>query len=135
MPNSPVANVMVIDDDPRDRKILRRILENAGYGVNEVAAYHEAIDEIRRGNFEAIVLNLGPPDGFGFDLLESIQSIQPTPRVIVTTGYPKPLSDEIFESAIRRGAAGAVDKLKAQESLASLVRDALSYGDSTKEAS
>src|SRR5579863_1871395 len=125
MSKSTAPNILVIDSDPRDRRLLRRILENAGYCVSECGTYLEAVEVIRNGNFDVIVLNLGPPGGSGFDVLEVAQSTRPKPRVIVTTGYPKPLSEQIFDSARKLGAAGAVDKEEAQESLASTVRSLL----------
>jgi two-component system, NarL family, response regulator EvgA len=125
MSSASTPKILVIDEDPRDRKLLRRILENAGHYVSECGTYLEAEETIRSGNFDAVVLNLGALEGAGFDVLRALQSIQPLPKVIVTTGYPKPVSYEIFESATQLGAVGAIDKLEAQESLVFLVRDVL----------
>ena len=123
MSNANVPAILVINDERRDREILHRILKSAGFRVSECKICLQALDEVRAGNFDAVVLDPGTPGSEGFELLRALESIQPKPKVIVITAYSKPLRDGIFESAIRLGAVGVMDQAQAQESLVPLLRD------------
>ncbi len=62
-------NILVVEDQQRLGTLLRQGLTDAGYTVglaNTCAAAHNALSETR---FDAIVLDLGLPDGDGLDVL------------------------------------------------------------------
>jgi PAS domain S-box-containing protein len=111
--------VLVIEDDARDRRLLMRILNEAGYGVEAAATGRQAIAACARRTFSAITLDLLLPDLTGLDVLHSIRiegKNQLTPVVVVSVvaekgvvgGFPvhdylkKPVdSHELVESLHR----------------------------------
>jgi len=81
------GHVLVVDDNPDDRKLLRRILEDAGYKVQEAPGGAEAISLIHTDLPNLVVLDLMMPDIDGFAVLENLKMNQLTrdiPVVVVT---------------------------------------------------
>lgn len=82
-----VGHVLIVDDNPDDRKLLRRILEDAGYRVQEAPGGAEAISAIHTDPPNLVVLDLMMPDVDGFAVLENLKMNQLTrdiPVVVVT---------------------------------------------------
>lgn len=81
------GHVLVVDDNPDDRKLLRRILENAGHDVVEAGGGADAISQMQRQAPSLVVLDLMMPDVGGFAVLESLKRDEATrgiPVVVVT---------------------------------------------------
>lgn len=81
------GHVLIVDDNPDDRKLLRRILEDAGYKVQEAPGGAEAISMIHSAPPTLVVLDLMMPDVDGFAVLENLKLNQLTrdiPVVVVT---------------------------------------------------
>jgi len=81
------GHVLVVDDNPDDRKLLRRILEDAGYKVQEAPGGAEAISFIHTDPPSLVVLDLMMPDVDGFAVLENLKMNPLTrdiPVVVVT---------------------------------------------------
>ena len=68
MTNSSVK-ILVVDDEPPIRKLLRVGLSTQGYSVFEAANAWAAIEQVRSTQPDLIVLDLGLPDLSGHDLL------------------------------------------------------------------
>lgn len=86
--NSPVARILVVDDDPSVRVLLRRLLERSGYVVAEVGTGEDALERIRREPPDLVFLDLQLPDRSGHSILEAIRA-EPATRllpVVMLTG-------------------------------------------------
>ena len=86
--NSPVARILVVDDDPSVRVLLRRLLERSGYAVAEVGTGEDALERIRREPPDLVFLDLQLPDQSGHSILEAIRA-EPATRllpVVMLTG-------------------------------------------------
>ncbi|MGD2148603.1 MAG: response regulator, partial [Anaerolineae bacterium] len=81
-------HVLVVDDHPGDRSLLRRIIESGGrYRVIEAAGGREAIDLVKKHHPSIIILDLMMPEVDGFAVLEYVKSDAATrsiPVVVVT---------------------------------------------------
>ncbi|MEJ5309514.1 MAG: GAF domain-containing protein [Anaerolineae bacterium] len=81
------GHVLIVDDNADDRKLLRRILEDAGYKVQEAPGGAEAISLIHTDPPNLVILDLMMPDVDGFAVLENLKANQLTrdiPVVVVT---------------------------------------------------
>jgi two-component system KDP operon response regulator KdpE len=65
----PPVRILVVDDEPPIRRLLRVGLTTEGYAVSEAADAGEAKAEIARQKPDVIILDLGLPDVQGHDLL------------------------------------------------------------------
>jgi two-component system KDP operon response regulator KdpE len=69
MTNSSVK-ILIVDDEPPIRKLLRVGLTTEGYSVVETGNARDAVDRIRDERPDLVLLDLGLPDMPGHDLLE-----------------------------------------------------------------
>jgi signal transduction histidine kinase/DNA-binding response OmpR family regulator len=87
-PNEP-RRVVIIDDTPEDRKLLRRTLESADepYHVIEASGGFEGVKAIKDQKPDLVVLDLMMPEMDGFAVLESLKrdsEMREIPIIIVT---------------------------------------------------
>ncbi len=77
------TTVLVIDDEPPIRKLLRVGLATQGYAILEAPNAAIALDVLARDRVDLIILDLGLPDMRGHDLLRAIRANHPGTPVIV----------------------------------------------------
>ena len=81
------AQVLVVDDDPKTRDMLRRTLQKAGWTVVEAANGCEALEALERAKPALVLLDLLMPDMDGFEVLERLNgdaTWREVPVIIVT---------------------------------------------------
>ena len=81
------TQVLVVDDDPKTREMLRRTLQKAGCTVAEAANGSEAIEALERATPGLVLLDLMMPGMDGFEVLERLQGEETwreVPVIIVT---------------------------------------------------
>lgn len=97
--------VLVVDDDPEMRVLLRRVLEGGPFEVTEAEDGETALEKLAEGGIDLVTLDLNLPGMKGTEVLEEIRR-RPGSRdlpVVVATGYGDP------EVEIRLFEAGADD--------------------------
>lgn len=86
--SSAAGRILVIDDEPAVRKLLRRLLEPAGYCVEEFGVAEAALQRIHTDPPDLVFLDLQLPDRNGHEVLEEIRA-NPATRllpVVMLTG-------------------------------------------------
>lgn len=68
-----MPSILVIEDEPEIRELLRTNLEVRGFGVEEAADGAEAIDKLFDSKPDVVLLDLMMPEIDGFDVLEFIR--------------------------------------------------------------
>ncbi len=68
------AHILVIEDDPKERAWLRRVLGEAGFAVSTAATGEEAIRTVRAQPFDAITLDLHLGETSGREVLEAVRA-------------------------------------------------------------
>ena len=62
MPCIPTKCVLIVDDEPNVRLMLRTALESSGYRVVEAADGIEALEHLRDAAFDLVLLDLQMPE-------------------------------------------------------------------------
>ena len=89
--NASVAHrVLVIDDEPGMRSLMRRGLRLAGYEVETVDGGEAGLEAANRERPDLVLLDLMMPGLDGFETLERLCAIEPRPKVIVLSGRDDP---------------------------------------------
>jgi len=87
-PDTAAGRILIIDDDPQVRQLLRRLLEPAGYQVEEAGSAENGLHEITTDSPDLVFLDLQLPDRSGHEVLEAIRA-DPATRllpVVMLTG-------------------------------------------------
>ena len=69
-----MKKILVIDDEPDLRELVRVNLDQAGYGVETASSGREALQALRRSTPDLVVLDLMLPDISGTELCRKIRS-------------------------------------------------------------
>jgi CheY-like chemotaxis protein len=75
--------ILVVDDTPETRRLMRRVLERAGIAVTEAGTGEEGLAAIRSDRPDAVVLDLRLPGMSGFDVARAVRS-DPDPVIAAT---------------------------------------------------
>jgi DNA-binding response OmpR family regulator len=86
--------LLIVDDDPHIRRLLRIYLRDTPYDVFEAANAHEAESLMAQNRFDLILLDLVLPYYGGFGLCQRFKSADPAPYVIMITGEDSPETRE-----------------------------------------
>jgi PAS domain S-box-containing protein len=69
--------ILVIEDDPDTRELLKTILERCGARVRAVASSDAAMAEIAKGIPDVLISDIGMPGESGYDLIKKVRSLEP----------------------------------------------------------
>jgi two-component system KDP operon response regulator KdpE len=69
------STILIVDDEPAIRRLVRGALERAGHEVREAATAAEAMAEARREGCELVLLDLGLPDRDGLELVPLLKAL------------------------------------------------------------
>ena len=113
--------ILVVDDDPRDLRLVRDALSGAGYAPLVTGEPQELAQLIRAEKPRLVLLDLVLPGADGIELMNEIPELSDLP-VIFVSGYGR---DEIVASALEAGAADYIVKPFSPTELVARVRAAL----------
>ena len=121
--NAPPIKVLVIDDEPPIRKLLRMGLSTQGYEILEAPSGRVAL-ELLAQNPALVILDLGLPDMGGHDLLRTIRSRNESVPIVVLSSR----GDEAGKvQALDLGADDYITKPFGMEELLARMRAALRH--------
>ena len=121
-----VARILVVDDEPLVREIVRRVLVGLGHEVTVVSSGAEALAQLERGGSDVTFVDLKMPGESGVDVCSAIRQTQPDVAVIAMSGF---ISDEDAERLRQLGVVKIMAKPVSIKSLGSAVREAVDWRD------
>lgn len=77
-------SLLLIEDDPGIRLVLRQALEDEGYDVREAESGAEGIRLVHGGQIDCVLLDLRLPDMSGFEVCRQIRTESFVPIIMVT---------------------------------------------------
>lgn len=124
-----MSKILIIDDQAPIRRVLRDILENEGYQVDDVASGMEALQIIKEQEFDAIFCDIKMDGMDGIETLEAIRNESDTP-VIMISGHG---TIDTAVEAIKKGAFDFISKPPDLNRLLITLRNALDKKSLTVE--
>ncbi len=82
--------LLLIEDEQKTGEMLKQALESEGIDVTWAMDGKLAMEQMEKGKFDLIILDLKLPEISGDEVLEGIRSIDPYVEVIVYTNYQDP---------------------------------------------
>ena len=82
-----IRRLLVVEDDPAEQMSIAELIGFDDVEITAVGSGAEALEQMREGSFDCVVLDLRLPDISGFDLLNEIQQderLRDTPIVVFT---------------------------------------------------
>ncbi|MFL5734942.1 MAG: sigma-54-dependent transcriptional regulator [Chloroflexia bacterium] len=90
MTDSTSGRILVADDDAPTRELLRTVLEDEGYQVSEAGSGQEALEAIKAGAHDLVLLDMRMPGMTGMDVLKELRDKQGEVPVILMTAHGSP---------------------------------------------
>jgi two-component system, OmpR family, KDP operon response regulator KdpE len=80
-----VPSVLVVDDEPAIRRLLRNTLSVQDYRVIEAATGGEALEAAQRDKLDLVILDLGLPDVDGMEIIRRLRAESQVPIVVLSS--------------------------------------------------
>ena len=124
-----MTKILIIDDEAPIRRVLRDILENENYQVDDASSGMEALQQIKEQEFDAIFCDIKMDGMDGIETLEAIRKESDVP-VIMLSGHG---TIETAVEAIKKGAFDFIPKPPDLNRLLITLRNALDKKNLTTE--
>ena len=119
-------SVLIVEDNPDIVTGLQDLLQHDGYSVSVAGTCSSAKTLIRLERFNAILLDLGLPDGDGLDVLKEVQHLDASLPVIIITAH---IATERTVGSLVKGAFAYLTKPYNREELRQTLRRAIGVKD------
>jgi signal transduction histidine kinase len=118
------VSVLLVEDEPAVRELVRMILERAGFAITEAAnpEQAEAMFASMR-HVDLLLTDVVMPGSTGFDLFRTLVAQSPSLRVLFMSGYT---DYAMFDRTISEHGAAFIEKPFSADALVTKVRDVLS---------
>ena len=124
-----MSRILIIDDEAPIRRVLRDILENESYQVEDAATGMDALQLIKDQDYDAVFCDIKMPEMDGIETLEAIRKESDVP-VIMLSGHG---TIETAVEAIKKGAFDFIPKPPDLNRLLITLRNALEKKNLTNE--
>jgi signal transduction histidine kinase/ActR/RegA family two-component response regulator len=118
------ATVLVVDDDPDAREVLRTILEDAGASVTTTASAQETREVLGAFRPDLLIADIGMPGEDGYSLILSIRDLEkgssPVPAIALTAHTRPEDIEHALASGFQMHMAKPIDSTRLVASIASL---------------
>lgn len=117
-----MKTVLVVDDEPDLRELLKLTLEQMSFGCDLAEDYTTAKKKVDTGQYFLCLADMRLPDGDGIELVHYIQKVKPELPVAIITAYGN------VEGAVNTLKAGAFDYVSKPINL-KMLRDLISSAE------
>ena len=96
-------SILVADDDASIRSLLKQLLQDEGYSVNEAATGVEVVDKVKENAPDLVIMDVRMPELDGIEALSRVKAAAPKTSVLIMTAFGS------SNAAIRAMELGAFD--------------------------
>jgi len=125
-----VSTILIIDDEPGIRTVLRDVLEDEGYTVLAVEDGIQGLAELAATTVDLVFLDVWLPHMGGMDVLKRIHEQFPDLEVIMISGHA---NISLAVQATKMGAFDFLEKPLSLDRTMTVVRNALAIEDLRRE--
>ncbi|MDP9147304.1 MAG: response regulator transcription factor [Acidobacteriota bacterium] len=115
------ANILVVDDEPQIRRVMRATLTSNGYVIFEAKSGEEALESVRQARPDLVLLDMNMPGMGGIEACREIRQLCDAPIIMLTVRNAE--RDKV--AALDAGADDYVVKPFGIEELLARIRAAL----------
>jgi CheY-like chemotaxis protein len=100
-------HILVVDDDPALRTLFKALLQSYGYSSDTADNGREALAQLARESYNAVLLDYMMPEITGLTVLRHIQQRYPAIPVVMLTGHT---DSQVAKQALAAGARACLYK-------------------------
>jgi two-component system KDP operon response regulator KdpE len=115
------ATVLVVDDEPQIRRVMRTTLSSHGYAITEARSGDEALNKLREEHVDLVLLDINMPGLSGPDTCREVRRTSEVPIIMLTVRG----SERDKVNALDAGADDYVVKPFGMEELLARIRASL----------
>src|ERR1700730_11434885 len=78
------GRILVVDDDPQIRRVMRIMLTGQGYEVDDAKSGEAAIDKLSQHRFDLVILDVGMPGMGGLEACRAIREHSEIAIIVLT---------------------------------------------------
>ena len=120
-----MAKILVVDDEPDIREILKVMLEGDGHAVTVAGDGHAATRLLDTERVDLILTDIFMPGKDGLETIMEIRRDHPAVKIIAMSGGGRTGALGYLDDAVRLGAVGSIFKPFEEARVLRTVRDAL----------
>ena len=79
--------IMIVDDEKSIRVMLKRVLSDKQFEIDEAADGREALEKIKQGKYSAILLDLRMPEVNGIEVIEKLKEQDIDTPIVMMSAY------------------------------------------------
>ncbi|MEN8149086.1 MAG: response regulator [Planctomycetota bacterium] len=83
------ARILIVDDEPVVRNLIRDTLKGRGYELGFAGNGVEALEELEARSYDLLLTDVVMPEMEGFELLKRAKKRDPALRVVILTGFSR----------------------------------------------
>ncbi len=125
-----MASILIIDDEKAIRNVLKDILSNEGYAVEEAVDGEDGLKKFKAGNFDTVLCDIKMPKLDGIEFLQKAKEIHSETPIIIISGHG---NIETAVDAVKKGAFDYIAKPPDLNRLLITLRNALDRTSLVKE--
>ena len=118
---SPASTILIVDDEPQIRRVMRSTLSSHGYAIAEAKSGEEALEWMRKEQPDLVLLDVNMPGMGGLEACREIRRSSNAPIIMLTVRHAE--RDKVM--ALDAGADDYVVKPFGIEELLARIRAAL----------
>ncbi|KAF2960305.1 response regulator [Thermotoga sp. 38H-to] len=88
-----MKRILVVDDEPNIRELLKEELQEEGYEVDTAENGEEALKKFFSGNYDLVILDIEMPGISGLEVAGEIRKKKKDAKIILLTAYSHYRSD------------------------------------------
>ena len=92
--------VLVVEDDDATQELLHVMLRRHDAEVEAAFDGEAAIERLRSGGFDTVILDIMLPKMNGFQVAQVIRALEPRPRLIVLSALAQQFGDRFPEGTV-----------------------------------
>jgi CheY-like chemotaxis protein len=123
-----VANVLIVDDEPRVRELMRRQLEHSGHDLFDAEDAQAALDAMQQTPCDVIFCDIQMPGRDGLWLTAELRKLYPMSAVVLATG----VSSVPPKVSMQAGVLAYLVKPFTRQALLTSLATAVQWVDDTK---
>ena len=120
-----MQTILLIEDDSQTRKLLRRMLDSAGYNVHEAVDGREGVRLFEQEPADLVITDLVMPEQEGIETIRILKQIVPDVKIIAISGGGRIGPENYLSIAEKLGAIQTLKKPIKRKDLLTAVKEVL----------